>query len=159
MIILKSFIYYLIICWLQYWFAEHFRFLGLSLDFTLMACVTSVNILSPAHSMMFSFLLGFFLDFSSWGHFGLYCLSYTLISYLLILMKSRTDLTSPFSRAVIFLTFFYVNLIFYSTVYFAIYKLWFFGWKNFIIAPLINVLFFGFFYKISERYLSEKKCL
>ncbi len=157
--ILKSFIYYFIVCSLQYWFAEHFRFFGLTLDFSLMACLVSASLFRPAHALLFSFMLGFFSDFSSWGHFGLYCLSYTLISYFLISIKSRTDLTSPFSRAVIFFMFFYINLLFYSGFHFAIYKSWFFGWKDFVIAPFINVLFFGLFYEISERYLSERKCL
>lgn len=157
--IFRSVVYYLIVCALQYWWGEHFRFFGLSLDFSFMACVSSVSLFSPVHSLVFSFFLGFFSDFSSWGHFGLYCLSYTLISYSLISLRSRADFSSGFSRNILFFSFFYLNILFYSLFYFAIYKNWFFSWKDFIAAPFLNLLFFWLFYEISDRYLSVKKCL
>lgn len=157
--ILKKVIYYLLICSLEYWTSEHLKIFGVTLNFSLMACLTSVAIFPPAQALLFSFFLGLFADFSSWGHFGLYCLSYTLIAYFLISVKNRTDLTSPFSRVIMFFLVFYFNLLFYSSFYFAIYKTWFFGWKDFVLAPIFNILFFVIFYEISERYLSERKCL
>ncbi len=157
--IIKSIVYYFVVCSLQYWSASHFKIFGVSLDLPFMAVFVSTSLFSPTHSMIFSFMLGFFSDFSSWGHFGLYCLSYVLISYFLNVLKNRTDLNSTFSRNLFLLLFLYFNFIFYSFFYFAIYKLWFFGWKDFFIAPFFNLIFFEIFYRISQRYLSEKKCL
>lgn len=154
--IIKSIVYYFIICSLQYWSASHFNLFGASLDFPLMAVILSASLFSSTHSMIFSFMLGFFSDFSSWGHFGLYCLSYTLISYFLNVIKSGTDLDSVFSRNLFLLLSFYFNIIFYSFFYFAIYRSWFFDWKDFVIAPFFNLIFFEIFYRVSRRYLSVK---
>ncbi|GAB4030783.1 MAG: hypothetical protein Fur0012_07260 [Elusimicrobiota bacterium] len=157
--ILRSIVFYFLVCFLQYWWASHLSVFGTSPNFPLMASVTSAVLFSPSHSLIFSFMMGFFADFSSWGHFGIYCLSYTLISYMLNSLKSRTDLGSGFSRNLLFLAFFYFNLLFYSLFYFAIYKAWFFGWKDFIFSPFLSLLLFEFFHELAERYLSVKKCL
>lgn len=140
MSIIPEILLYLATGGFYWWWTQNISFFGLAPDFIFAAALCSAILAGPIKAITWGFLLGLYADMLGSSLFGGYALSYTLMAYVVYVMKRHFDLDSPFSQLVAALALSWLCMLFYQGLSVAFANTSPLGLKLFLAGPFLNAL-------------------
>ncbi len=139
-----------------WWWTQHLTVFGLAPDFIFAAALSAAILSGPVKGIAWGFFLGLYADMLGTSAFGGYALTYTLMAYVVHLVKRQFDMDSFFSQLVAALSLSWVCMLFYMGLSLAFARLNPTGLKIFLAEPFLNALavpvVFQVFYRMKRRF-------
>lgn len=139
-----------------WWWAENLSFYGLAPNFIFAAALAAAILAGPVKGIAWGFFLGLYADMLGAGPLGGYALTYTLMAYVVHLVKRQFDMDSFFSQLVASLSLSWVCMLFYMGLSLAFARINPTGLKIFLAEPFLNALavpiVFQVFYQAKRRF-------
>ena len=147
---------YLLTGLVYWWWTANFTVFGMAPNIIFTAALSAAILARPAKALAYCFFFGIYLDLLGSNLFGAYALTYTLMAYVIYVMKRHLDLVSPFSQVIAALAITIVSMLFYQGLSLTLAKINPLQLKAFLVEPFLNALLaplvFYFFAQLKRRF-------
>lgn len=142
---------------LIYWYiSTNFSFFGISPNIVLISVICLSILTEPVKAHAFGFFWGLFMDIGFAPMFGAFALIYTLLVYLIWLIKRRFDVFSTFFQGLLTFGISIIAIISYQVLSLVFARSNPFQLKIFLIEPVVNALIMPFvfyvFYSLKKKF-------
>ncbi len=138
-----------------WWWTQNLSFFGLAPNFIFAGALCAAILAGPVKSIAWGFFLGLYADMLGSGPLGGYALTYTLMAYIVHLVKRQFDMDSFFSQLVASVSLSWTCMLFYMGLSLAFARMNPTGLKIFLTEPFLNALavpaVFQLFYRAKRR--------
>jgi rod shape-determining protein MreD len=139
-----------------WWWTQNLSFFGLAPNFLFSAALSAAILGGPVRGMAWGFCLGLYADMLGSGVFGGWALVYSLMAYVVYVMKRHFDMDSPFSQLVAAVPLSWACLLSYQGLSLIFSSINPTGLKIFLAEPFLNALavpvVFQVFYWAKRRF-------
>lgn len=140
MTFLRDAAFFLVASAAHWWLHWSFPLGGLAPNLLFAAAMSCAVLGGPVRGIAWPFLFGLYADLLGSGLAGSWALSYTLIGYVIQVMKRHFDLNSPFSQAAAALVLSLLSLAAYQSAYMIIGGVSPIPLRAMLLEPLISAL-------------------
>jgi len=156
MAIIGDIVLFLLTGLIHWWWTANLSVFGVAPNIIFTAALSAAIIARPAKAIAWCFFLGVYLDLLGSNLFGAYALTYTVMAYVIYMMKRHLDLIGPFSQIIAALTLTLVTMLFYQGLSLALSKINPLQLKAFLVEPFFNAVLapivFYFFVQLKKRF-------
>ena len=139
-----------------WWWTQNLAFFGLAPNFIFSAALCAAILAGPVKAVAWGFFLGLYADMLGVSIFGGYALTYSLMAYVVYLVKRHFDMDSFFSQLVAALSLSWLCMLFYQLLSLVFFRINPTGLKTFLTEPFLNALavpvVFQVFYLLKRRF-------
>ncbi|MBI4655157.1 MAG: rod shape-determining protein MreD [Elusimicrobia bacterium] len=145
----NSLIVYFAAVVVYWWFSLNFTVFGITPN-VVFACVLSIAVIAtPVTALTFGFFWGIYMDLMGTSAlFGGWALIYTLMVYIIYLIKKQFDMTGAFSQILLSVVLSEISLVCYQILSLILSKINPLSLKIFLIEPVLNALLMPFVFSI-----------
>ncbi|OGR63875.1 MAG: rod shape-determining protein MreD [Elusimicrobia bacterium GWB2_63_22] len=138
-----------------WWWTQNLTVFGLAPNLLFAAALSAAILAGPVKGIAWCFMLGLYADMLGSGVFGGWALVYSLMGYVVYVIKRHFDMASPFSQLVAALALSWGCLLFYQGLSLVFASINPAGLKIFLVEPFLNALavpvVFQVFYWLKRR--------
>lgn len=139
-----------------WWWTQNLTVFGLAPNLLFAAALSAAILAGPVKGMAWGFLLGLYADMLGAGVFGGWALVYSVMGYVVYVMKRHFDMASPFSQLVAAVSLSWACLLLYQGLSLVFSSINPTGLKIFLVEPFLNALavpvVFQVFYWLKRRF-------
>lgn len=139
-----------------WWWTQNLSFYGLAPNFLFAAALSAAILAGPVKAIAWGFFLGLYADMLGVTAFGGYALTYSLMAYVVYVVKRHFDMDSFFSQLVAAVSLSWLSMLFYMGLCLAFARINPSSLKIFLAEPFLNALavpvVFQVFYRAKRRY-------
>jgi len=138
MIFIGDILLYVLTGLVHWWWTTNMSAFGVAPNIVFMAALSAAILARPAKAMAYGFCFGVYLDLLGSNIFGAYALTYTLMAYVVYILKRHFDLISGLSQIISALAFSVLTMLFYQILSLIFAKINPLELKTFIVEPFLN---------------------
>lgn len=139
-----------------WWWTQNLALFGVSPNFLFAAALSAAILSGPAKAVAWGFFLGIYADMLGAGPLGAYALTYTLMAYVVHMVRRQFDMDGFFPQLVAAVSLSWVCMLFYMGLSLAFARINPTGLKIFLAEPFMNALavpaVFQVFYRAKRRF-------
>lgn len=139
-----------------WWWTQNLSFYGLAPNLIFAAALSAAILSGPVKAIAWGFFLGLYADMLGISAFGAYALTYSLMAYVVYVIKRHFDMDSFFSQLVAALALSWFSMLFYMGLSLAFARINPVGLKILLAEPFLNALavpvVFQVFYWAKRRF-------
>lgn len=138
-----------------WWWTQNLTVYGLAPNLIFAAALSTAILAGPVKAIAWGFFLGLYADMLGVSAFGAYALTYSLMAYVVYVVKKQFDMDSFFSQLVAAVSLSWICMLFYMGLSLVFARINPTGLKIFLAEPFLNALavpvVFQLFYQAKRR--------
>lgn len=151
MIFLKDAVFFLVMSVAHWWLHWSFPMGGLAPNLLFAAALSCAVIGGPVRGIAWPFLFGLYADVLGAGLAGSWALIYSLLGYVIQVVKRHFDLNSPFSQSAAAIVLSFASLAAYQSAYMVIGGVSPLPIRSMLLEPFISALTVPFVFAAARR--------